>query len=410
VIGAPGTLVPPGRVFGPLLLASGFEAVGFLLLGGVDPGLSHWYGQPLLLAAVHAWTVGVLALAVVGVAWQLLPVVTTLPPGRWTDWLAPWLSGGLAVGAMLLVHGMAVGGAGLWWGGLLAGACLFVRALLVLVALSGARARLVTRTWLAGAELCLLAGVTLGLMLALGRVGHPLLGDPLLSVGQHASLLLGGWIGGYVGAIGAMLLPMFAVSGEPDRRALGLVASIALAGALLGLPAAMLVAAVGWIGLVGAAVFRRARPKLGPGVVQALTGALVVAFGVSLLSAAPDPRTAAFGVGAALLGCLAVVRGVGNRIGPFLAWGHANLGGGGRRGPGAADLLPDRRAWAAFLLSVAGSVSLLVGFAAQQPAAWFLGTALGALGALSHLALLLVALSRALQGHRARRALPGMES
>ena len=89
----------------------------------------------------------------------------------------------------------------------------------------------------------------------------------------------------------------------------------------------------------------------------------------------------------------------------------ANLGGsGGRRGPSAGDLLPDGPAWGAFAVSGLGAALLVAGFAARQRPAFVAGAALGALGSLVHLSLLLGALSRALRSHRVRRAIPGMES
>ncbi|MEY3214513.1 MAG: hypothetical protein RIT28_4994, partial [Pseudomonadota bacterium] len=206
-------------VIPPVAVALVAEPLAWLLLAwpGVLDGAA-WYGRSGLLVAVHLITVGTLMMAIVGLGWQLVPVVTAQsPPPGWARLAAVCdaliLGGG--VGLMLGLgwpQGLgALGGIGA--AGLILG--LLLRALGVLRALSRAKGRRVTRLWLVLAELSGLAGLTLGALLYSGRAGFWFVLPPVTGIAHHAALLLLGWVGGWMLGLGGLLLPMFSLSAEP---------------------------------------------------------------------------------------------------------------------------------------------------------------------------------------------------
>lgn len=395
------TLVPFGRVAVPLGVAALAEVAAWALAlspGALDPG---WYARPALLAAVHALTVGTLAVAITGAGWQIVPVLAARPhPVR----SAPWVNAAVLLGAPLLLWGLArpgsvVGhvGATLAVGGLVA------RGLLVAPALLRARLRPVARAWLAAAELSLLVGLGLALALYAGRAGHPVLADPLGGVELHAALLLAGWAGGWFVGAGGLLLPMFAIAAEPRPALLAVAGAAWFGGLVAGVPALWGVGAVLVAVALGGALWRGARA--GAPLRQALAGVVGLVACAAMAPFAPVDATVACGL---TLAALPVLRGVAQRIVPFLAWTHA-FGHRPRGAPPASALLAERLAGGQAALSLLGGVGLVaarLGWdAGARPAA-----ALLLAGALLHVAVLAVALLRTLRLTRRRDTIAGLEA
>lgn len=388
------TLVPAGRVMGPLAGAMLVEVLAWVwLFAQVGEG---WMARPGALAGVHALTVGALAIAIVGAGWQIVPVVTARPWG-WDP--AKPVTALVLAGAPLVVLGfhrgpLLVAGLGLVAAGLA------LRTAAIAVQLARATGRGALRAWIAGAELCLWLGLGVAAALVAGRLGHPVLADHLAGVRWHAALLLAGWVGGWIGGAGALLLPMFSIAAEPSPRALGLAGLLWYGGLWSGQP---------WLWSAGAALLAAlllrglmAGLRRGPSLTQAGLGLL----GLLLLAAiAPWARWELVG-GLALVGfALPVLRGVAQRIGPFLAWTHA-FGDHPRGAPSAASLFPERLAWVQLGFSAAGAVLLLGGRAASLPLEP-LGAAALAIGAGLHLAVIGLSLLRIQRAQARRAALPG---
>lgn len=389
------TLVPSARVLGPLGLALVCEVLAWMWLFTQVGGT--WMSRPAVLGGVHGLTLGTLALAIVGAGWQIVPVITARPwgldPSRLCNALVlcgfplvllGFFSGAvMAVGATLVILGLAV------------------RSVAVLRQLATAEVRPAARSWIVGAEISLWAGLALAAALVAARLGHPVLDDHLRGVRWHVALLVAGWVGGWIGGAGALLLPMFAIAREPPTRALGLAALLWFAGLGLGQPwlwsaGALLLAFLLLRGLVTGL-------RLGPSLAQAAAG-LVGLVGLALVAPwAPWEWTG----GLALAGfALPVLRGVGQRILPFLAWTHA-FGDNPRGAPAVADLFPERLAWVQVGASLGGAAVLLGGRAAHLPVERW-GAALLACGALLHLVVIGLTLARIALARSRRAALPGM--
>jgi hypothetical protein len=398
------TLVSPLPVLLPLALAALLEPVAWalsLLPQALDSG---WYGRAGLLVAVHTLTLGAASAAILGAGWQLVPVVTA------RAWKPP-----AAALTALFVVGLPLLGAGLGaptragWAGnvgaVLILTALSVRSIYVIAALSSPRCapgRAATRGWLIAAELCLWAGLAVGAGLWAGRVGHPVFADPVAAVGRHAALLLGGWVGGSIVGYGSVLLPMFAIAPEPQPVALAGVGVLWFAAAAsgevwLGAAAALLAA-----GLLLKSLRAGLKGKLGQPVFG-LVG--LAAVGAMLPWAPGDVIVAA----ALTLFLLPVLRGMTQKVGPFLAWAHLATS-----SPALATLpAPPRLASVQTWLSGSGAIVLVAGRiagSAAAPALARIGAALLLAGALAHIAVLAHITSQLLLAQLRRGAIPGTES
>jgi hypothetical protein len=373
--------------------------------GTLSPG---WYGAPRLLAAVHLLTLGTLALSIVGFGWQLVPVVTAEAPPPWWPTAGSAVSGALIVGVLLLCAGM------LWLPGPLAGVggaiviiALASRTLMVGTVLVRSSGRRAIRGWLLGAEVSLLVGLALGGLLLAGRMGHPVLENPITGIGWHAALLLLGWVGGWIGGIAGVLLPMFAVS-TPPRPAL-----TALAGALwfVGLWTGVTVLWAFGAALLGCGLLwslhGRVQRRLSPGLLTAAMGllGLLLLGGLALTREADGVTLAVAGL---VLFALPVLRGVALRIAPFLLWSHhfsARL----TDAPPVSALLWTRGAWAAGLLSVLGGAVLLGGLTWELWGLARLGAGLALCGSAAHAGVMVAALAKTWIINTRQGTLPGME-
>ncbi len=377
--------------------------VVLVLPGTLSPA---WYGTPRLLAAAHLLTLGTLALSVVGFGWQLVPVVTAAAPPRWWSAAGTILSAVLIGGVLLLCGGM------LWLpsplagiGGALVLCGLLTRALLVGAVLLGARGRRAIRGWLLGAELSLLAGLTLGGALLAGRMGHPILDNPITGIGWHAALLLVGWIGGWIGGVAPVLLPMFAVSAPPRPALLSLASVLWFAGLWAGVTELWAIGAALLVGGMMWSLRRRVQRTLTPGLLTAALGLVGLLVLGGLTGRSSGVAVAAAGL---VLFALPVLRGVALHIAPFLLWSHCfqdNLA----DAPPVAGLLWHHGAWAAGLLSVLGGAVLLIGLVEAQWGLARLGAGLALLGSTAHIGVMGSALLKTWATHWRRGAVPGME-
>jgi hypothetical protein len=411
-VAAIGTLVPLRLVAIPMVAGLVAEVVGWAVIAGAAPLNAGWYGWPSLLLGVHLVVIGGLVLPVVGAGWQLSPVVVArpLPPGLAR--LAGRVGPAAVLGALLLWIGMA----GARWVGAI-GALLVIGALitrsaalvpLVWHGLSGARGRIGIRLWLLAAEGCLWGGLGYATVLYAGRLGHPVLADPIAGVGHHVALLAVGWIGGWEIGLGALLLPMFALGREPPSGAFVLAGLAWFGGVILGSVVLWAAGAALAAGLLLHALIGGARTKVGatprgPGLTQAglaLVGLLGVAIGAAT-GVLTGPALVA-GVAAAWL--LPLQHGVALRVVPFLLWAHLLAG---RPGPAPATLTSTRAGWAQVAATAVGGAMLVGGLAAALEGVARAGAALLAVGAALHMVTVMGAGARAALAWRAAVALPG---
>ncbi len=401
-------LLLPGRLVAVPVAAAVLAEAGAWALAAAPGTLSPaWYAVPRLLTAVHLLTLGALSLSIVGFGWQLVPVVTAEAPPPWFESLARWVNRAAVPGVGLLCLGMlglpphpvTVVGAALLVGALL------LRSGAVTVLLLRAKGRAAVRGWLLAAELCLLVGLGLGASLLAGRLGHSVLPDPIGGIGWHAALLLLGWVGGWIGGLGSVLLPMFAVAPTPRSGALA-AAGLRWFGGLAtgqvlvwGLGAVLLVATLLW------SVHQRVQRRLSVGIATAVCGLVGLLGVVGSTGHVAAPTVAAV---ALVLFVLPVLRGVTLRIGPFLLWSH-QLAQDLRRAPPVASLTPPPLVWAAGALAVLGGALVVGALVSHSFALGRLGAGLALLGTLAHGAVLLTAAVRAALARNRLDALGGTE-
>jgi hypothetical protein len=166
---------------------------------------------------------------------------------------------------------------------------------------------------------------------------------------------------------------MFAVAKEPSPRLLG-AAGIVWFGALWTGHVPVLGAVLA-AGALGVSLVRGVRS--GPALRQAAFG--LGMGGVAVLAPLPaDARVALLLVG----GALPILRGVSQRIVPFLLWNHA------MSAVAPADLVPARGAWIQFGLSAAGALGVVAGRLYERADIGIVGAALAFVGAVLHVGLL----------------------
>lgn len=349
--GAKSRLLPASVPFRFFLAAMVFQELAWLcVVVGADelPSFAGGLGWPL--AALHAVTLGVLAMTAIGASLQLLPVATRQPviSGR-APVLLWWLfMPGVAVlvASMALAHPVGLG----------VGALAVVAALAsytVLLARNLARGRgmpiVVAHGWVAAASLVLLLASAASLVLT--YLGAPSLPREA-ALGLHVAFAAYGFMGALVLGFAYILVPMFAVGDAPAiRPALTSLALVVLALALaalgaFGVAATPVRAAAVVCGACGyglhLALMRRVlrgglRQQLGRPFVLVRTGwaglaaSLVLALVAALDLPLPEPLRAPALFGVLLVGSLlSVLLGMLSRIVPFLASMHAVPG---RRGP-----------------------------------------------------------------------------
>ncbi|GMU72629.1 MAG: hypothetical protein HS109_02500 [Burkholderiales bacterium] len=358
--GAPGRLLPfavPFRFFGA---AVAFHLVAWLAaLAGAEALPAFRGGLGWSLAALHAVTLGVLAMTAIGASLQLFPVATRRPIAHarligavfWT----------YVPGVAAIVVGMGFPSTALLGAGAIAVAFALVGFVaLFALNLSGARGMplVIAHGTVAAASLAAT------LVLALALVGVYTSGfavDRGSLVPLHVALAGYGFMGMLALGLSYVLVPMFTLSEAPAAHrgwasfglataalALGVLAALGVLPEVLGIAAAGFgaVAAILHVQLMHEAIARGLRRELGTGfrlirhAWVALVASLVLALALAL--EVPWSRLATL-FGATLIAgwLLSFVLGVLQRIVPFLASMHAARG---RRRPPTPSSLTDERA------------------------------------------------------------------
>ncbi len=401
MMGAKSRLLPlslPSRFFTAAAL---FQVAAWgLLLAFADQAVGYQGGPGPILAALHAVTLGVLAMTGMGAAFQLLPVATKQPVRSEAACKAVfWL---YVPGLLLLGHGMSTDQP---WA-LMAGGGLVVAALLLfgfLLADNTRRAgdmRIVTlHAWMALASL--LALLSLAALLIWGFVDGFSMDHRLLGA-AHAVMAAYGFMGMLAMGFSFVLIPMFCLSPPPDVR-LGTVAAWCGLSALL-LTAAGLLAALeplvllgGAVGLVAAGLHLRVmakvmkgrmRRKLGDSFILirlawALLPLSILAGLATSAGVLPERLGPLFGFWLVFGWLLTFLLGVLQRILPFLASMHSVK-------PGikpvlVSSLTPDRTLRLHLIAHIAALALVSAGLAGQWGAIVRLGAACGVAAALVYL-------------------------
>jgi hypothetical protein len=409
--GAGSRLLPPSIPFRFFGAAVGFHLVAWLaaLAGANDlPAFAGGLGWPL--AALHAVTLGVLAMTAIGASLQLFPVATRRPIAH--AGLAGAVFWAYVPGVAMVVAGMGLPSPAL----LGAGAVAVAVALVVFVALfasnlSGAKGMPLVVAHGAVAAISLAAT----LVTALAVVGAYTLGLPVdraPTVALHLALAGYGFMGMLALGLSYVLVPMFALSASPPAHrgwASFALASGALAlsvpAALGVLPGVLSVAAAGFgavaailhVQLMREAIAGGLRRELGLGfrLARVAWGALVASLALALAIAldAPWPwlRTL-FGATLVAGWLLSFVLGILQRIVPFLASMHAARG--KHRPPTPSSLTAERPLAWHFRLHVAALALLGAAILADSGILAAAAAAAGAAGAAAYAAFFVVAVRR----------------
>jgi hypothetical protein len=412
--GTPSPLIPLGYLT--------CAALAFLVasagIAWLAPELSSHYYHPRLIALTHTVTLGWVTLAIMGVSYQLLPIVLERP--IWSERLAR---------AQLLILVVAVTGmvAHFYlatWRGLAAAAALVavgiaLHLLNVVMSLRGFTrwtftARLVTLAYV-GLALTTLFGLTL----AVNRL-RPFLGGALLPTLQaHVQLALLGWAAPMILGVAARVYPMFLLAPEPRPW----MARLQLGGLAIGVPAvglglvaapplvvlgalAVTAAGAGHMAWLVAVVRGRKRPGLDWGLRLALTAAafLLPAAGLGLALASgmlEGPRASLAYVVVLLGGWVSLtIAGMMLKIVPFLVWYRVYAPRAGRGPvPTLAQLSSSHAEGLACLLLAAGVALLAVAVLAGHVVAIRVAGTLMTVGA----AIFVAALARVLAHLRVPR-------
>lgn len=356
-----------------------------------------------LLLSVHLLALGLVVFPLLGMGWQLLPVLATRAPSR----LERDASIAITALAILGAAGLIAGMTGPFYAAapfaLALPVALIGRSVLGLLTVAKAPGRIGIRVWIAAAELTLLGGAALGAALYLQRAGVPLGFDPPPSIAIHAGLMALGWGGGNITGFAALLFPMFAIAREPADRLMLAAASLWFFGLLGWMPPIFGLGALAAALLLGVSL--RGRGPLGPGLVLAGAAQLgLLATATAWALGRPFPEVVAL---AAALWILPVRVGVALRIVPFLAWAHW-LSAHPRTSPAPAALVPTRLAWVLAATVISGGALVVTG--TSIPSFLPAGALVLATATLLFVATVATILSRAFFANLRAGALAGTES
>ncbi|MBT3360640.1 MAG: hypothetical protein HN403_13530 [Rhodospirillales bacterium] len=336
LMGAQSKLLPPSIPFRFFVAAVVFHIVAWGMMALDADQAAQFVGGPgVILAAIHALTLGVVVMTAIGASFQILPVVTGRPLAAfWPCRLVFWL---FAPGTAALVFGFAIiDQTVIVTGATFVVAGLTVFALLVADVLRSTRGMitLITHGWAAMAALLSLA--IMGLMLVFDWE-YGFLPDHGGMAIAHVVVAVFGFMGMLVLGYSQFMVPMFAMGPSPNEKevhaAFGLAAAAivgaavsAMAGSTNGL---LVAAAAGFIGAVlhirtmGAVLRDGMRKELGLSFVLVKAAwvflALAIVFGALAMAELDDRLIALFGLVALLGWLLTFLMGILQRIIPFLA-------------------------------------------------------------------------------------------
>jgi hypothetical protein len=369
---------PPLSLPAEHLVAAGVcFAIGALVLVAIAPQLAAGlFFLPTVIAAVHLFTLGWIALSIFGALCQFLPVAI----GRRLRWepLAHVTFGLHVLGVATFVAGLTHGDHALTMVGAGALTCSFVLFAVNLGAtLASAPDRSVTwwALWIATVFLIVtpIYGTVLALDLHDGRLGAA----RFAVIATHAHIAIAGIVLPVIVGVAHRLIPMFVLShGASELPARVSVALLFTGAALLAVPVAGLHAAAAALVAAGVVAFavqaalffrRRMRRTLDPGMRLAAAGIVGLIGAVAL---APFMISRGFGdvhllaaYFVVLLGAIAVfIAGHYFKIVPFLVWYH-RFGPlvGARPVPKVSELFSARAAHVAAALLVVGWLGLSLG-------------------------------------------------
>ncbi len=370
-----------------LTLPAGILAAGFILmLTGATALITPL--MPQTLALVHAATLGVLAMGMIGALYQMTPVIAGTP--------VPFTHIAHLVQALLLA-----GLAGFIWR-LLGGpvfamsvaiVCFAIAFLAFLIPLGWALLRPGTNNeTVQGMRLAIisLTAVTLiGLVIARGYSGHGFPDNRFLWMQIHLTLALIGWVGGLIMSVSWQVIPMFYLAPVVSKTIMRLLFGLLLAGLVLpfvaifaaqevsdfltpgqltaigALPAAVVVWLIHPL-LILHNISRRKRRRSDASLMFWKAGliiALLLIPSASLLLLLPDPRWQVLFGWLAIWGWAGMImHGMLSRIVPFLVWFHRYSARVGLEPvPSMRSLLPQRRIQIGLILHLS---SVVVGAAA----------------------------------------------
>jgi hypothetical protein len=398
----------PFRFFGA---ATAFHVVAWAAaFAGADALPRHVGGLGWPLAALHALTLGVLAMTAIGASLQLLPVATRQPMVHPRTAVAIF---------WCYVPGVAAVVAGMGWPSpplLAAGAIAVGAALLFFVVvfarnLAAARAMALVAAHGAVAALALVVALVSALaVVALWTWGLAV--DRQSLVALHVATAGYGFMGMLALGLSYVLVPMFALADAPPAYrgwasfALAAIAlALAAAAALGAVPAVLgpaaagtgVLAAILHVALMRATLAAGLRRGLGIGFPlvrlawAALVASLVLALGLAL-GVPWDGLATLFGATLVAGWLLSFVLGILQRIVPFLAAMHAGKGRG--RPPTPSALTADAPLVAHFRCHVAALALLVGAIVADSAAVAAVAAAVGLAGALAFAAFFAIAMRR----------------
>lgn len=216
-MGAQSRLLPPSVPYRFFVAAVIFHVVAWALLAASAEDVADFSGGPgLVLSAVHALTLGVFMMTVMGASFQLLPVATGMSlAAAWPCRAASWL---YIPGITALLYGFAVGEHALMvGGGVISIAAMIIFAALVGDVLRRSRGKLklpLMYSW--GGLVSLLALTALGFAMIADQEHGFLPGVVDLRL-AHMVIAVYGFMGMTVAGYSHILVPMFALSQAPDE-------------------------------------------------------------------------------------------------------------------------------------------------------------------------------------------------
>jgi len=397
--GAGSRLLPASIPFRFFAMAASFHLVfwGLLFFGAAD--LIDFTGGPsIILAALHALTLGVLSMTAIGAALQLLPVATRQSLGAlWPVTLLFWL---FSLGTVALVLGMATANdMALHAGASGAGAGLILFAIVTARNLSraGKLALIAAHGWLA--VIACTVVVALGISLIVD-FSTGFLSDHQAVAHAHMALAVFGFMGVLATGFSRILIPMFALSpGPSDGLGWGHLGATFLAimtylgGEMTGVPRVQYGAVA--LGLLAAGIYifqmrttlkSRMRKRLGLPFLLIISSwgfllAGLLAGLVALGEGAPDSTSILFGFLVIAGWLLTFLLGVLQRIMPFLASMHASKTGG--MPPLLSDLTPAIPLKLTALFHFIAVITCAVGIAVEISSIITIGAIFGIISALS---------------------------
>lgn len=245
---------PPLRLIAPyFVIATLFYTVSMGMLFGLNPSMSiHDFR---VVGWVHTYMIGFVMMVMIGAMGQLSVVIAEVHHKHKNifGWIWPLLS----IGTVVLVNGFYTQALFLVVGGGLILLALGLFALNLFITLMGARRKTDVTGAMKWSNLFLLAGLFIGLLMALGYAGV-LETNPSRLVTGHVFAIFGGYVLLSIMGVSTVLLPMFGACKRPSDNeyrisfyAMALSAALGVVSILVeqeGLRGAALLIAVGALG------------------------------------------------------------------------------------------------------------------------------------------------------------------